>query len=304
MTMKKTFRSSVLSLTCLSLLAGASPLSYAQATQATPAALTGQPGQGAPLAVPEQPAPRTSAESLDGLLQQLRERSAQADADRLRASDASAGSTSSARFVLESRVQPRASRFLVSQGHPIPVVLLTEVNSDMPGEIVGVVSENVYDSTTGKHRLIPQGTRVLGKYDSAVVLGQERLLFVWTTMKFPDGRTMELGAMPGSDITGAAGATDEVDHKWGKLLKTVGFGALITATTSWTLSRNVPDDAERRTVGQEMAAQTGAVIGQVGAGIIQRQSTLGPTIRLRSGLRLVVYPLKDFVFPGEYAPEY
>jgi hypothetical protein len=103
---------------------------------------------------------------------------------------------------------PQQSRYELKRGSVIPATLITGINSDLPGRITAQVSQNVYDSATGHYLLVPQGTKLLGRYDNKVSFGQSRVLVVWTDMIFPNGSTLQLVAMAGTDAEGYGGFTD------------------------------------------------------------------------------------------------
>jgi type IV secretory pathway VirB10-like protein len=88
------------------------------------------------------------------------------------------------------------------------------------------VTEDVYDSPTGKFLLIPQGARLIGQYDAQIAFGQSRALLVWNRLIMPNGRSIVLERQPGADTEGYAGLEDEVDNHWGTL-----FEAAILSTT-------------------------------------------------------------------------
>ncbi|MBP0574207.1 TrbI/VirB10 family protein, partial [Mycobacterium tuberculosis] len=92
--------------------------------------------------------------------------------------------------------------------------LITGIRSDLPGQITAQVTENIYDSPTGRILLIPQGTRVIGQYDNGVGFGQRRILLVWNRLIFPNGRSVVLERQPGADTQGYAGLEDGVDYHW------------------------------------------------------------------------------------------
>ena len=103
----------------------------------------------------------------------------------------------------------------VKAGTVIPAALLTAINSDLPGEIIAQVTEPVYDHVTGRTVLIPQGSKLIGQYDSQVAYGQDRALIAWTRIIMPNGRSINIGSMSGADLFGAAGLKDQVDgHFW------------------------------------------------------------------------------------------
>ena len=102
-------------------------------------------------------------------------------------------------------------------GTDITGALVTAINTDLPGEIIGQVAENVYDSTSGRYLLVPQGAKLLGRYSSLISNGQNRALIVWTRLIMPNGKSIVLDGMPGTDGSGQAGVKDKVDYHFDKL---------------------------------------------------------------------------------------
>jgi type IV secretion system protein VirB10 len=115
---------------------------------------------------------------------------------------------------LDQMVLTPANKVYVGAGTLIPAVLLTGINSDLPGMITAQVAETIYDTVTGKHVLIPQGSTLIGEYDSRITYGQERVLFVWTRVRFPNGSSISLEGMPELDLSGFSGVRDKVDNHW------------------------------------------------------------------------------------------
>jgi type IV secretion system protein TrbI len=105
----------------------------------------------------------------------------------------------------------------IKAGTIIPATLVTGINSDLPGTMIGKVRRNVYDTVTGNYLLIPQGTTLIGNYDSKVVFGQSRVLIVWSRLIFPNGSSFDLQGMPGVDLTGMAGLHDQVDNHYKRI---------------------------------------------------------------------------------------
>ena len=140
--------------------------------------------------------------------------------------------------VSPDRLANPASRYVVQAGAVIPAALITGIRSDLPGQVTAQVTEHIYDSPTGKYLLIPQGSKLIGVYDSQVAFGQDRILLVWTRLILPNGRSIVLERQPGADPQGFAGLEDEVDHHWGRLaaaaaLSTLlGVGAELGATSA------------------------------------------------------------------------
>ncbi len=125
------------------------------------------------------------------------------------------------------RVSAPVSSFVVQAGNIIPASLITGIRSDLPGQITAQVTENVYDSPTGRFLLIPQGTRLIGIYDSQVAFGQSRVLLVWTRLIMPNGRSIVLERQHGADTAGYSGLEDEVDNHWGALFKAALLSTLL-----------------------------------------------------------------------------
>ncbi|MEL7518126.1 MAG: TrbI/VirB10 family protein, partial [Pseudomonadota bacterium] len=125
------------------------------------------------------------------------------------------------------RLEDAASPYQVMAGAIIPASLITGLNSDLPGNILAQVTQNVYDTATGKHLVIPQGARLIGRYDSRVSFGQERALVVWDRIIFPDASSILIEALPGTDQRGFAGLHDRVDNHLGRLFVAVGLATLL-----------------------------------------------------------------------------
>ncbi len=115
-------------------------------------------------------------------------------------------------------LQPPASPYTVMAGTTIPAALVTGINSDLPGQIIAEVTQPVYDTATGHYLLIPQGSRLIGRYDSQVAFGQQRVLLVWLRLVLPDTSSIALDKSPGIETAGYAGLEDGVDWHWGRIL--------------------------------------------------------------------------------------
>jgi len=143
-------------------------------------------------------------------------------------------------YVSQEIATPR-SPYEVKAGTVIPLSLITGINSDLPGQIVGQVRENVYDTVTDEHLLVPQGTKLFGKYDSVVAFGQKRALVVWTRLILPNGNSIVIENLPATDVAGYAGLEDEVDfHTW-QLLKGIGLATLLGVGTQLSLGNDESD---------------------------------------------------------------
>jgi hypothetical protein len=91
--------------------------------------------------------------------------------------------------VSPDRLENPVSRYVVQAGAVIPAALITGIRSDLPGEVTAH-RQNVYDSPSGRFLLIPQGSKLVGTYDSQISFGQDRVLLVWTRLIMPNGRSI------------------------------------------------------------------------------------------------------------------
>jgi type IV secretion system protein VirB10 len=186
-------------------------------------------------------------------------------------------------------LKPAPSAYAVMAGSIIPASLVTGLNSDLPGATIGQVTENVYDTVTGEHLLIPQGTRLVGKYDSVVAFGQKRALVVWTRLILPNGNSVVIENLPATDVAGYAGLEDEVDfHTW-QLLKGVALATLIGVGTQLSLGNNESDLVKAL---RESAQQT---TNRAGRRLVERELDVQPTITVRPGWPVRVIVSKDLV---------
>ena len=200
---------------------------------------------------------------------------------------------------LPNTVLPQVSPYELKRGSVIPATLITGLNSDLPGPITAQVSHNVYDSASGYRLLIPQGAKLVGRYDSKVSFGQQRVLVVWTDLVFPNGATLQIGAMAGTDAEGYGGFKDKVDrHLW----RTFGSAALI-ALIGTGIDRSMPESSTVTT--QETASDAARrnfaeSFGRVAEQTISQNLNVQPTIRIRPGYRFNVLVDQDIIFPSAY----
>jgi type IV secretion system protein VirB10 len=181
------------------------------------------------------------------------------------------------------------SQRTLNAGTIIPASLVTGLNSDLPGMVVAQVTENVRDSATGRSVLIPQGARLIGSYDSAVAYGQGRAMLVWQRIVLPDGSSISLDNMPGTDPAGYAGVQDRVDFNTWRLLKGIALSTLLGVGTEAGLASGESDLVRAvREASQQNAARAGDQI-------TRRNLEVQPTLRVRPGwpVRAIVH--KDIV---------
>lgn len=186
-------------------------------------------------------------------------------------------------------LQDPVSPYQLMAGTVIPAALVTGINSDLPGMVIARVTENVYDTVTGRHLLIPQGARLIGAYDSVVAVGQARALVVWSRLVMPDGSSIVIDNLPAVDPGGYAGLEDGVDLHTRRLLEGIGLSTLLGVGTELTFGDNETD-----LVRALREAAQGSV-NQVGQRIAERSLDIPPTITIRPGWPLRVMVRKDLV---------
>ena len=184
------------------------------------------------------------------------------------------------------------SKFEVKAGSIIPVSLITGINSDLPGDIIGQVRENVYDTVTGNHLLVPQGSRLMAEYDSIIAYGQERALICWNRLIRPDGSSIDLECSPGVDLEGYAGVSDKVDNHWLRLAGGIVLSSVLAVSA--TMSQG-DIEGEHATGQQKMAASVGENLNNVGQQITEKNLNIQPTLTVRPGFSVNVLVNKDMI---------
>lgn len=193
-------------------------------------------------------------------------------------------------------LQMPASPYQLMAGTVIAASLVTGLNSDLPGFVIAHITENVYDSVSGKYLLIPQGARLVGKYDNIVAFGQERALLVWQRIILPDGSSVVIDNLPATDTGGYAGLADEVDlHTW-KLLKGVALATVLGFGSELAFNSSDSD------LVRALQSSTQSTANRAGQRLVERQLNVQPTITVRPGWPLRVIVHKDIVLRPYRAP--
>jgi type IV secretion system protein VirB10 len=180
-------------------------------------------------------------------------------------------------------------------------VLEQRLNSDLPGEIKALVMSNIFDTATGRYLLIPQGARLVGKYDSRVSYGQDGVQVVWDRIIFPDASSVDINGMVGLDAHGNSGLRYDVDHHYKRLF---GFAALTSAfSAAFDLSqRNTQTALAYPSIGDTATASVGREMSQTGAMITRRNLNVQPTIKVPAGYKFTVRVNRDILFDAPYVP--
>ena len=185
-----------------------------------------------------------------------------------------------------------ASPYQVMAGTVIAGALVTGIKSDLPGDVIATVTEPVYDTATGKFLLIPQGSRILGRYNSQVSYGQSRVQVVWNRIILPDTSSLTLDNLVGTDQAGYAGLEDDVDWHWNRIVA----GAVLTTLLGVGAELAAPEsrqDGNRIVIAGRDSAQDS--INQVGQEITRRNMNIQPTLTTRPGLPVRIIVNRDLV---------
>jgi len=205
------------------------------------------------------------------------------------------------RWKLDSQPEPPRSPFELRAGFVMPATLISGINSDLPGQIVAQVAQNVYDTPTGKYLLIPQGARLVGSYSSEVVYGQARVLVAWQRIVFPDGKAMDIGAMPGADSAGYAGFNDQVNNHYVRLFASAFLMSGVTAGITYSQRQNQgTTNLGTPSASSALSEALGQQLGQVTAQMIAKNLNIAPTLEIRPGYRFNVIVIKDMTFSKPY----
>lgn len=206
--------------------------------------------------------------------------------------------------LVRTSVDPAPGPYAIQAGTLIPAVLMTEINSDLPGEVLAQVSRDVYDSRSEQALLIPKGSRLIGKYDNQVSTGQNRLLVAWTRVIFPDGRSVSLPGLETKDRAGAGGLHDQVDQHKGRVFGTAALLSLIGAGAQLAQPNGgYGAYGSYPSMGQIAAGAVGQQLSDVATQMLRRNMDAPPTIRIRQGMPFNVFLNADMTFPGPYTDQ-
>jgi type IV secretion system protein VirB10 len=187
-------------------------------------------------------------------------------------------------------------QYEVKAGSIIPAIMISGINSDLPGAVVAQVRETIYDYVSARHVLIPQGSRLVGRYDSQIAYGQERALVVWERILFPDGSSLALKGMPGTDSIGQAGAEDQVDNHYGKLFVGVVLSSILSVGAQVAAGGSNVNNSDP-SVAQLAVEGVAGNANQVGQQITRKNLNVQPTLVIRPGYLFNVLVSRDLVLP-------
>jgi len=226
------------------------------------------------------PAPASTAESGEGVTQ-----------EQMHKADFVNGRTDPKIYASGILQEPRSPYELMA-GTVIAAALVTGINSDLPGQTIATVTQNVYDTVTGNFLLVPQGSRILGQYDAQVAYGQRRVLLVWTRLILPDGSSITLDRLQGADTAGYSGLEDQVDSHWARIFAGAALSTLL-GVNSQLVNNEQAVNSGSVTVAVRQSSQDS--LNQVGQQITRKNLNVQPTLIVRPGFPLRIIVNKDLI---------
>lgn len=201
---------------------------------------------------------------------------------------------------LSSHLQNLENLYELQGGSIIPGILISGINSDLPGQIIAQVRSNVYDSPSGKYLLIPQGSRLTGVYDSQIAYGQQRILIIWRRIIFPNGQSIDLQGMPGTDEQGYAGFKGKINNHYMRLfsstllMSAIGVGGSVLAPSS-------DNPFAPLTVRQALAQNLNTNLANASSSITEKNLNIQPTLTILPGYEFNIFVTQDMIFPKSYS---
>ncbi|MGF6227853.1 type IV secretory pathway VirB10-like protein [Inquilinus ginsengisoli] len=191
--------------------------------------------------------------------------------------------------VSPDRLRNSPSPYLLQAGSVIAAALVTGLRSDRPGQVIARVTENAFDSASGRHLLVPQGSLLVGTYDSRIGFGQDSVLQVWTRLILPNGKSIVLERLPSMDTEGHAGLEDEVDHHWGRLFAAAALSSILGVGTG------LDAGSDESGILQALRRAGGDTLDDVGQEVVRRNLDIPPTITVRQGFPVRVMVSRDLL---------
>ncbi len=197
------------------------------------------------------------------------------------------------RHVLTAPLSP----FELKAGAVVPAVLLNGVDTTRAGPVVAVVTQNVFDTVSGRHLLIPQGARLIGRHEGESAYGDRRAFLVWDRLILPNGKSLTLEAEPGVDAQGVVGVRGQVDRRLLPLLAGTLLAGAVTTLGQMARDHDNSGGGGRRSGGWLGDAGDAAAIeaAQVGGRLLDRELTVRPSIQLRPGASVRVLITRDLI---------
>jgi type IV secretory pathway VirB10-like protein len=204
------------------------------------------------------------------------------------------------RWQLDAKPEAPRSPYELRAGFVLPGTLISGINSQLPGQIMAQISQDVFDTATGKYKLFPQGSRLVGTYSSEVAYGQARVLVAWQRIIFPDGKAMDIGAMPGADGAGYGGFTDQVDNHYLRIFGSALLMSAITAGAAYSQQNQNTGTFYAPNAQSTLSSALGQQLGQATVQMITKNMNIAPTLEIRPGYRFNILVTKDLTLSKPY----
>jgi type IV secretion system protein VirB10 len=204
------------------------------------------------------------------------------------------------RWQLDAKPEPPRSPYELRAGFVLPGTLISGINSQLPGQIMAQTSQDVFDTATGQYKLFPQGSRLVGTYSSEVAYGQARVLVAWQRIIFPDGKAMDIGAMPGADGSGYGGFTDQVDNHYLRIFGSALLMSAITAGAAYSQQNQNTGTIYAPNAQSTLSSALGQQLGQATVQMITKNMNIAPTLEIRPGYRFNILVTKDLTLSKPY----
>jgi type IV secretion system protein VirB10 len=205
------------------------------------------------------------------------------------------------RWKLNTHLEPPTTPYILRTGAVIPALLLSAMESELPGTIIAQVSQDVYDTPKGEFLLIPQGSRLVGEYSNAIQYGQSRIFVAWQRIIYPDGSALDIGAMPGADEQGEAGFNDKVDNHFLRIFGSAILMSAVTAATNWATNHNQAGfNSNGYSASSALSEAVGQQLGQATVHLLEKNLSIAPSLTIRSGFRFNILVVRDLTFQAPY----
>jgi type IV secretory pathway VirB10-like protein len=204
------------------------------------------------------------------------------------------------RWKLNTHLEAPTTPYILRTGAVIPGLLLSAMESELPGAITAQVSQDVYDTPTGNFLLIPQGSRLVGAYSNAVQYGQARIFVAWQRIIYPDGSALDIGAMPGADEQGESGFRDQVNNHFVRIFGSALLMSVVTGGITISQPQSTNSNSTHLSTQDALGAALGQQLGQATSDMLEKNLSIAPTLKIRPGYRFNIMVVKDLTLDRPY----
>lgn len=197
--------------------------------------------------------------------------------------------------VVTAPFRPPLSKYQIQAGVIIHAALLTAVNTDLPGDVVALITHDVFDTATGQYLLIPSGSKLYGRYDNQLSYGQTRAAIAWNRILFRNGTSQNIGAMVGTDSSGSAGVEADVDRHSGAMAAAIAGSAAFTVLGQ--VGALFGDGDTNTNIGVAGAEAAGAETANIGRQFVSKELARPNTLTIPQGYQVAVMLSRDMALP-------